>query len=79
MKIKNIDLLMKGELQKAVWSLFKQHDTIRASDIAKKLGRPQSNVTVVINQLVQFLAVEKCTHNGKSIRGLYKVKKGVTK
>lgn len=79
MRFKQVDNLLAGELQKSVWSLMKEYKTMRAKDIADKLGRQQSNVTGVLNVLIDHEAVERVTKNGKVLRGLYKVKKGVTK
>ena len=79
MRFKQVDNLLAGELQKSVWSLMKECKTMRAKDIAEKLGRQQSNITNILNVLIELGAVEKVTRDEKILRGLYKVKKGVTK
>jgi DNA-binding MarR family transcriptional regulator len=79
MKYSEIDVQMQGELQKAVWSIFKQYKKMSAKDISIKLVRAQSNVTGVITKLIELGAVNKVKHLGKPIRGLYEITEGFTR
>ena len=79
MKFRDVDVLMNGEAQKAVWSLYKQYKKMRVGEVAKKIGREPSNVTPIINKLIGYKVLEKTLVDGKEINGLYNLKKGVTK
>jgi len=79
MRFKDIDVLMKGETQKAVWSLFKQYKKMRVGEVAKKIGREPSNVTPIINKLIKFKALEKTVIDSEEVNGLYNLKEGITR
>jgi len=73
MKKKQVEMMLSGELQKAVWSLLWSRKEMRSSDIAKKLARRVDSVSHVLSKLVEFGAIESPQ------RGVFKVSEEVTK
>ncbi len=66
-RIKEKELVLSGEFQKAVWSIIRRESAVRSSDISKKLGRGNDQVHNIIQRLIKYNMVKKIE------RGVYKV------
>ena len=66
-RIKEKEILLSGEVQKAVWSVVRTEGLVRIKHIAVKLGRGSDQVYNVIQMLIEYGLVDKVS------RGVYKV------
>lgn len=73
MKKRDVELLLQGEVQKAVWSLMWSRKKMRSIDIATKTGRRQDSVCRVLEMLVKEGAVKS------SGKGVYEVSEDVVR
>ena len=70
-RIKEAELQLSGETQKAVWSIIRQRGHERGKVIATNIQRSSENVNNVLKKLITFKMVDRVD----SVRGAYKVSK----
>jgi len=72
MNFRDVDALIKGsEIKKAVWSFIKKGDPIKMSDIKRKTGYQDSNLSVAMKFLVDNGIAERFVFNSREVRGTY--------
>ncbi len=72
-RIKELELNLSGELQKAVWSVMKREGRERLKNISVKLGRRNDSVFTTIKKLIEYKMIEKVSGS----RGEYMVSRYV--
>jgi predicted transcriptional regulator len=66
-RIRQCELKLSGETQKAIWSIIREKGNERGKNIANKVGRVSEQVNNVIKHLMSLDMVER------ESRGIYKV------
>lgn len=65
-------LRLSGESQKSIWSLIKSNGQMRLMDIARKIGKDSSAVSITLGALIDYKLVQRYTdESGKAVRGVY--------
>jgi predicted transcriptional regulator len=68
-RIKEKEMVLSGEFQKAVWSIIRRKNMIKSRDIAVRIGRGSDQVHNIIKKLISYNMVKKVD----GARGAYQV------
>jgi len=68
-RIKEREMCLSGEFQKAVWSIVRREGMIKSRDVAVKIGRASDQVANIFKKLIEYKMVKKID----GARGAYQV------
>ena len=68
-RIKEKEMFLSGEFQKAVWSIIRREGKVKSRDVAVKIRRGSDQVHNIVKKLIAYNMVQKI----EGARGSYEV------